>query len=91
MAELIKFRGTCAVCGEQIEHEWNSNHGMIDYKITDDNKMVTWIRHYGTAPAGANPDCEVYSSEVTEVERHEVPDEPQPAMIFCCGFESGIM
>jgi hypothetical protein len=30
-------------------------------------RLITWVRHHATAPEGANPDCAIYSSTVTEV------------------------
>lgn len=77
MSKRIHFEGTCDVCGVAISHDYHVSEGIIDYKYTSDGRMVTWIRHYATAPAGANPNCAVYSSEVVEVRREKVVMEPQ--------------
>lgn len=62
------FEGTCDVCGEAIYLTYDlKRDGMIDYKFNKQGRMVTWVRHYATAPENANPHCAVYSSEVVEV------------------------
>jgi hypothetical protein len=65
---VVHFEGKCDVCGSPISIDWDSSGGMIDYEI-DGNKMVTWIRHYATAPPNVNPDCARYSSKVLETKR----------------------
>lgn len=76
VADKIHFQGTCDVCGAAISLDFDSNDGIIDYKVSPDGRMITWIRHYATAPKDANPDCAVYSSEVMEVSREQVADVP---------------
>jgi hypothetical protein len=70
-SERIYFEGVCDVCSAAISTDWSLVDGMIDYKIAADGRVITWIRHYATAPAGANPDCAIYSSEVWEVRREQ--------------------
>jgi hypothetical protein len=68
VSETRHFRGTCDVCGEQIEIDHNfSKDGMIDYGVRKDGLMYTWVRHI----AGSTPDCSVYSSTVYETSAHE--------------------
>jgi hypothetical protein len=71
--EAIHFEGKCDVCHEPIAMDYDSSGGIIDYYI-DQGRMVTWVRHYATAPAGANPDCAVYSSKVFEVKKELTND-----------------
>lgn len=64
---VTHFEGTCDVCGETITFDHDSKDGMIDLYPVDDsyeNGFGTYVRHYATAPNGANPDCAVYSSLV---------------------------
>jgi hypothetical protein len=63
------FEGSCDVCGGAIALDWHPADGIIDYDIDDDGRMFTWVRHYATAPPGADPRCAVYSSVVREVGR----------------------
>jgi hypothetical protein len=78
MADWRRFEGTCDVCGDPISLDYNfRKHGVIDVAFTDDGTVYTWIRHFATAPADANPDCAVYSSRVYEVEH---PDRDFPAV-----------
>lgn len=58
----IRFIGTCDVCNQPISFTYNPADGIIDIKITNDGKVATWIRH----PTGPKPECDLYSSEVTE-------------------------
>lgn len=68
MSEIRRYEGTCDVCGAPISTEVDSNVGFIlDIAYTDEGRAFTWIRHYATAPEGANSDCAVYSSRVYEV------------------------
>lgn len=75
---ISHFEGTCCVCGERLafDHDYERD-GVIDINLRGRGdgtlQAGTWIRHYATAPPGANPDCAVYSSELWEVE----DDEPQ--------------
>lgn len=75
MSEMRHFEGTCDVCGEPISLDWDMTQGVIDYLI-EDNLMVTWVRHYATAPPEANPECAIYSSRV-----YEVVDNQQQKMV----------
>jgi hypothetical protein len=61
------FEGQCDVCGAPITLDYDTASGVIDYDLMEDGRMRTWIRHYATAPPGANPDCAVYSSVVCAV------------------------
>lgn len=54
-------RGTCDVCQQEIVTEIDPM--MIDYAF-DGDTVITWVRHYATAPADADPRCAVYSSVV---------------------------
>lgn len=63
----MTFKGICDVCGAPITLEFDWSQGMIDYIVQDDGSLITWMRHYATAPEGANPDCAIYSSRVYEV------------------------
>jgi hypothetical protein len=63
-AAVRRFRGPCDVCGSQIEVTLVL--GYIDIFITDDDRVGSWVRHYATAPPGADPDCARYSSRVYE-------------------------
>lgn len=65
--DTMYFEGTCDVCGEAIIMSYNWADGIIDYGYDNNGRMFTWIRHYTTAPKGANPDCAIYSSRVYEV------------------------
>lgn len=82
MAEQIHFQGTCVVCRTTIDHEYSTGEGVMDHSATPDGRMVTWVRHYATAPVGANPDCAIYSSEVVEVSREHVPDSVEQVAWF---------
>lgn len=62
------FRGTCDVCGADIEKEHDLDAILIDYNVMDDGRRQIWIRHYATAPEGADPNCGRYSSKVYEVD-----------------------
>ena len=63
-----RFEGTCDVCGAAIALDWNPAEGIIDLVPPRDGQPAyTWIRHYATAPPGANPDCARYFSRVYEV------------------------
>lgn len=64
---MIKFKGTCDVCGKEIGFEWDEQF-MIDYLVDENDKLITWLRHYAIAPKGANPDCAIYSSRVYQVD-----------------------
>jgi len=65
---IRQFRGICDVCGDPIEFVYDDEQtGCIDFGIADDGHIYTWIRHYATAPAGADPDCARYFSTVHEV------------------------
>ena len=64
MAGVMRFEGTCDVCGETISLEIDPIRDGVDYGITGDGRVYTWVRHYATAPPDANPDCAVYSSRV---------------------------
>lgn len=67
MSEMTHFEGTCDICGEPISLDWDfAGPGVIDIGI-DGDLVYTWIRHYATAPEGANPDCAKYFSTVYEV------------------------
>lgn len=75
---MIRFEGLCDVCGEPISLSYDPTQGMIDFAI-DGNRMRTRVRHYATAPEGANPNCAIYSSPVIEVkEEDEKLEEPEP-------------
>lgn len=65
-AEVIHFEGTCDVCGAPLVYDYDPLTSMIDSDVDSEGRMITWIRHYATAPRGANPDCAIYSSTVTE-------------------------
>lgn len=54
-----RFEGRCDVCKQKISLEHDTREGIIDMGITDFGTPYTWIRHYATAPEGANPDCAV--------------------------------
>lgn len=90
MAEKVYFQGTCDVCGAVIDLEYNTNEGVIDCKAAPDGRTITWIRHYATAPRGANPDCAIYSSEVVEVSREHVSDFTEDAPSCSSGWERNI-
>jgi hypothetical protein len=61
---VSRYEGTCDVCGAPISLEFDDRDGIIDIGIREEGGVYTWIRHYATAPPGANPDCARYSSEV---------------------------
>lgn len=66
--EVRRFEGFCDVCGVALEHIVRPDDGVMDTGFDEEHQVIyTWIRHYATAPAGANPDCAVYSSRVYEV------------------------
>jgi hypothetical protein len=58
-----RFTGPCDICGETIDITLDYADGIYDTGF-EDGKVVTWVRHYATAPEGANPDCAKYSSTV---------------------------
>lgn len=66
--EVMHFEGTCDVCGDPISLDWHWKFGIIDYGF-DNEVMFTWMRHYATAPAGANPNCAIYSSRIYLVDK----------------------
>jgi hypothetical protein len=71
ITDMRRFEGTCDVCGADIALDHDPSQGIIDigYDVETSGEwhIYTWMRHYATAPPGANPDCAVYSSRVDEV------------------------
>lgn len=57
------FEGTCDVCGAAIALD-DTTDALFDIGVTEDGRVYTWIRHYATAPLGADPKCAIYSSVV---------------------------
>lgn len=69
---VTRYEGSCGVCGENIVFIWDHTDGIVDIgiRINDQGEVTgsyTWVRHYATAPIGANPDCAHYFSEVDAV------------------------
>ena len=58
------YAGVCDVCGDPLELTLDRRDGLVDIVVTEDGLVYTWMRHYATAPPGANPACAVYSSRV---------------------------
>ena len=53
------------MCGALITIDHDPTKGMIDVAMSDfDGPVFTWVRHYATAPEGADPRCAVISSRV---------------------------
>lgn len=73
------FEGTCDVCGAPISLDFDRATGIVDIQVAPDGRVGTWMRHYATAPPGANPDCARYSSSVWLTEP-ESTDEPRGAV-----------
>ena len=62
-----RFEGVCSVCGAEVGYDYDWSQGIIDIGIEEDGRVFTWIRHYATAPTGANPDCAKFASVLWEV------------------------
>jgi hypothetical protein len=72
--EIIYFEGTCDVCGGLITFAWDRRRvAVMDYS-PEAGGLAVRVRHYATAPEGADPNCAIYGSKVREVRREPSPE-----------------